>query len=145
MTAKRVCTWCPTPLPADAQLLCGACAEKEAMLKEGLTNVPDRLTREDFERFLWKLAVYAIKGMRPRWTLEHVRNSLALPIVEGLPMNYISFIKGVVREKGEPAEEPVYTVKAPIPKMVLFKTVERLGIWKPVDKDKEEPDNFTGV
>jgi hypothetical protein len=129
----------------EAESLCLDCTHKESMLKEGLTTAPDFLKREDFERFLWKLSVYAMKAMDPkqRWTLEHVRNSLALPIVEALPLKYMSVIKDEPREPGEPAREVVYTIKAPIPKTLLYKTVERLGIWNPIKK--EEPDDFTGA
>jgi hypothetical protein len=36
-----------------------------------------------------------------------------------------------------------YTIKKPIPRTLLFKTVERLGIWSLTEKD--EPDNFAGA
>jgi len=145
---KRICSWCFLPLPGGADFLCLDCQEKEAMLKEGLTTAPELLKREDFERFLWKLAVYAIQAMdsktsRKRWTIEHIRNSLALPIVNALPMNYISVMEMKPHEPGEPAREVIYTMKAPIPKTVLFKTLERLKIWRPIEKD--EPDDFTGA
>lgn len=152
MTDDRPCRWCPFQLSQDAESLCPDCASKEAMLKEGLTTVPERLTREDFDRFLWKLAVYATKGMerqgeRLRWTLEHMRNSLALPIVEALPLNYVSVIKDAKWAKswkpGMPAKEVVFTIKTAIPKALLFKTLERLKIWQPIKKD--EPDDFTGA
>lgn len=146
MTGARHCLWCPTILPIESEALCQKCAEKEAMLKEGLTTVPEKLSKEDLDRFFWKLSVYAIKGMklhkgRPLWTLDHVRNSLSIPILEALPLNYISLMK--IPEDDE--HLVVFTVKAKIPKTLLFKTVEKLKIWEPIDKDKEDPDNFTGV
>lgn len=148
MSEERFCRWCCAPLVKDAESLCLDCASKEAMLKEGLTTAPDRLRQDDFDRFLWKLAVYAIKTMDhpvtgPRWTIDHVRNSLALPIVKALPLNYISVMNTKKKRHDQAAEEVVFTVKAPIPKTLLYKTVEKLGIWQPIDK--EEPDNFTGA
>ena len=146
MIEKRTCLWCYAILSKESESLCPSCREKEAMLKEGLTRGPALFTQEELERFFWKLAVYAIKGMklhngRPLWTLDHVRNSLSIPILEALPLNYISLMK--IPEDDE--HLVVFTVKAKIPKTLLFKTVEKLKIWEPIDKDKEEPDNFTGV
>lgn len=146
MSDERTCHWCLVDLPAGAEMLCENCTAKEAMLKEGLTTAPELISSEDLDRFFWKLAVYAIKGMklhkgRPLWTLDHVRNSLSIPIIKALPLNYISLM-----ESPEDEEKLVtFTVKTKIPRALLFKTVEKLKIWKPVDKDKEEPDNFTGV
>lgn len=146
MSEERICLWCPAKLSTGSQSLCPACSDKEAMLKEGLTRAPALFTQEELDRFFWKLAVYAIKGMkahkgRPLWSLDHVRNSLAIPILEALPLNYISIMK-----YPEDAERLVsFTVKTRIPRDLLFKTVEKLKIWEPIDKDKEEPDNFTGV
>jgi hypothetical protein len=151
MTDERICRWCFLPLAQEAESLCQDCTEKEAMLKEGLTVAPDPLARDDFERFLWKLAVYAIKTMEhpeggTRWTLEHLRDSLTLALLQALPMDYISMTSKFPGDPktGDPPKNVVYTVKKSIPKMLLFKTIERLGIWNPIEKDGD-PENFAGA
>lgn len=151
MTDERICRWCFTPLTKEAESLCLDCREKEAMLKEGLTTAPALMVREDFERFLWKLAVYAIKAMEhpeggARWTLEHMRDSITLAILKSLPMDYISMTEKFSKSwrPGDPPKDVVYTIKKPIPKALLFKTIEKLGIWNPIEKDGE-PDSFLGT
>jgi len=146
MSEERICLWCPAVLSPESESLCPKCSEREAMLKEGLTTAPELISQQDLDRFFWKLSVYAIKGMklhqgRPLWTLDHVRNSLAIPVIKALPLNYISLLEF----PDDPERLISFTVKTRIPRALLFKTVEKLNIWKPVDKDKEEPDNFTGV
>lgn len=149
MIEKPSCLWCPAILSSESESLCHKCSEKEAMLKEGLTTAPEMLSQDDLDRFFWKLSVYAIKGMklhkgRPLWTLDHVRNSLSIPIVKALPLNYISLMEF---PDNDPDQDKLvsFTVKTKIPRSLLFKTVEKLKIWQPIDKDKEEPDNFTGA
>ena len=148
--SEHLCRWCFSELPEDAESLCPDCADKEALLKEGLTAAPQEFGRDDFDRFLWKLAVYAIKVMEhpeggTRWTLEHMRDSLMLAVLQALPMDHVSvsFKWPADRKPGDPPKDVTYTIKKPIPKILLFKTVERLGIWTLTEKD--EPDNFTGV
>lgn len=151
MTDDRICRWCFSPLIKEAESLCLDCTAKEAMLKEGLTTAPEHLDRPEFDRFLWKLAVYAIKTMEhpeggTRWSLRHLRDSLTIAVIESLPLDYVSVTKEWTKERkpGEPAKEVVFTLKKPIPKMLLFKTIEKLGIWNPIEKD-EEPDSFAGA
>jgi len=146
----RPCRWCREDLPLDAESLCAECQEKEAMLKEGLTRTPDPVDGDALERFFWKLAVYAMKGMEPkmdageirRFTIGHVRNSLVYPIVTALPLFYISLTDEPKENPDELLKDVVYTIKAPIPRGVLFKVVEKLDIWHPVD---DELDNYTGT
>lgn len=148
MTDDRICRWCFSPLIKEAESLCLDCTAKEAMLKEGLTTAPEHLDRPEFDRFLWKLAVYAIKTMEhpeggTRWTIGHLRDSLTLAVVDALPLDYVSVVKKFLKE-GEPAKEVTFTLKKSIPKMLLFRTIEKLGIWNPIEKDGE-PDNFAGA
>lgn len=149
MADEHICRWCFLPL-SEEESLCQDCTEKEAMLKEGLTTAPELLERADFDRFLWKLAVYAIKTMEhpeggTRWTLEHLRNSLMVAVVEALPLDYVSVTKKWLKEAkpGEPAKEVVFTLKKAVPKVLLYKTIERLGIWTPTQK--EDGDDFAGA
>jgi len=151
MTDDRICRWCFLPLSEGLESLCPDCSEKEAMLKEGLTTAPDALDRAEFDRFLWKLAVYAMKTMEhpeggTRWTLEHLRTSLMLPLLEELHLDYVSVVKKWSPEPkpGDPPREVTFTLKKPIPKMLIFKILEKLGIWNPIEKDGE-PDSFTGA
>lgn len=148
MTEDRLCRWCRNPLIKEAESLCLECVLKEAMLKEGLTQTPDLVDGESLERFFWKLAVYAMKGMEPkmdageidRFTIGHVRNSLVYPIVTALPLFYISMIDEPKSNPNELLKDVIYTIKASIPREVLFKVVEKLDIWHPVDDD-----NYTGA
>lgn len=144
MTDDRICRWCHSKLEGEAESLCQACVAKEEMLKEGLTTAPDLIRQEDFERFLWKLAVYAIKTMEhpeggTRWPLEHIRNSLLIPILRALPRHYISLMGVPMDDERRVTGAPKYTIKTSIPKKLLFRTVEKLGIWDKVESD----DDFT--
>lgn len=140
------CRWCWINPSPGADALCEDCRKKEALLEEGLTECPDALQKEDFERFLWKIAVYSRRALGPkahrRWTLSHLKQSLELAIIEALPPYYVSM---VTKRRGDAAGAVVtYTLKAAIPKEVLYRTAEKLGIWNPVDEDKDK-DRFSGA
>jgi hypothetical protein len=150
VTDERICRWCFSELPEDSESLCPSCAEKETLLKEGLATGPEEFGKEDFDRFLWKLAAYAIKVMEhpeggTPWTIGHMRDSLMLAVLQALPMDHVSmsFKFSPDRKPGDPPKDVAYTIKKPIPRILLFKTVERLGIWSLTEKD--EPDNFAGA
>ena len=99
---------------------------------------PLLLSQEDFEQFAHKLAVHAYNE-RPKTakqvTLPHMELHLKEAILEALPRFYVSMLKYNKAQQQTAKATGSYTFKAKLPQEVLYKTIEKLGLWSPYDPD----------
>jgi hypothetical protein len=143
---SETCDRCHESHPEPGKKFCRVCAKEDRLLEEAVTKCPAFLTADDFEVFMRKLAVHAHAGRAPnakRVTLWHMRDSLTEAIIKALPMHYVSVLEYDSGKRARTTTLGSYTFKALLPQDVLYRTVEKLGIWRPIDPG-ESPEYDAG-
>lgn len=138
------CPKCRRRSSAQGGTLCPRCLDDRELLNEDVTTCPPFLDGEDFERFMRKLAVHA-HVRRPSAaravTLDQMEMSLTDAVVDALPLYYISTLEYTRAKQKSTGSKGSYTLKAKIPQNVLYRTVEKLGLW--TKQEPEPEDGFT--
>lgn len=112
---------------------CIRCRKDAALLQEEVTKCPLFLDRADFERFMRKVSLHAYAGRPPQAahiTFEKMEARLLQEVIEALPLHYVSVLQDGSRWYR-------YTFKAKLPQDVLYRVVEKLGIWTVQDPDDD--------
>lgn len=126
--------------------LCASCVEYERLLAEELTACPVKLTSDDFQRFMRKVAVHAHATRPPDAlgvTLLQMELSLTEVVLQNIPNYYVSVFEYDPEDQLEQRVKGSYTFKAAIPQDVLYRAMEKTQIWRRYDP--EDPDNFAGA
>ncbi len=125
--------------PAVAEGLCAECKDYAQLLKEDVTECPAFLTQHDFQAFMHRLSVHAHHQRPPQAAhipLIQMEMNLTEAVLQALPRYYVSMLEYTSEERQKAGGcKGGYTFKARLPQEILYKTVEKLGLWKPQDPD----------
>ncbi len=137
------CPKCNRRTVRQGGTLCARCFEDRTLLREDVTACPPFLEAKDFDRFMRKLAVHAHAPRPPaakKVTLDQMELSLTEAVVDALPLFYISTMAYSDAKQKTTGVKGSYTIKAKIPQDVLYRTIEKLGLW--TRQEPEDQDGF---
>jgi hypothetical protein len=103
----------------------------EALAKENLSDIPEDVTVQDFERFALRIAVQLLqrpelKGLLPAWATAPEILALRIKevLVQQLPPKYLR----IERNLGPLPPDYTYQFTSPLPRRLLLKAAENLGM-----------------
>jgi hypothetical protein len=136
-----ICERCRESAASKNSKHCSRCSKEDRLLRESVTSCPPFLTIKDFHKFMRKLAVHAHAGRSSEAkpvTLQQMQERLTEAILRALPLYYVSMLEYDRKKQESTGVIGSYTFKAKLPQNVLYKTVEKLEIWKPIDPGEGE-------
>lgn len=137
-STQRTCVRCESNIARPKKLLCGSCMADNKLLKENLVECPESLEGPEMKQFIRKLAAHACASRTEDGKLitrTHMEASLMDVILRALPLHYVSTVK-VDPDRSD--INVLHTIKAPIPREVLYQVIEKLGIWTSQDPEEED-------
>lgn len=140
-STQRTCVRCEVNVARPKKLLCGSCMADNKLLKESLVECPEFLEGDEMKQFIRKLAAHACASRTEDGntiTRTHMEGSLMDVILRALPLHYVSTVKVDPGEAQHPDTNVLHTIKAPIPREVLYRVIEKLGIWTTPESEEGE-------
>lgn len=139
-STRPICLRCEVNFARPKKPLCGPCIMDNKLLKEDLVECPEFLESDELCRFIRKLAAHACAGRGEDGetvTRSNMEASLMDVILRALPLHYVSTVKASPEEIKESGVDTWHTIKAPIPRAVLYAAIEKLGLWTVQDPEEE--------